>query len=157
MMQSRALPPYDSEVFRIGSFVLNAKERQLALGRASVSLGSRAFDLLLALVRRQGKLATKDELIAEVWQREIVDENNLAAQISALRKVLAADPTLAKGLQTVPGRGYRLVAEVERIEGKDEAQTGGPSQAAAGEPLSLVVLPFVNLSSDAEHATLPRV
>ncbi len=145
------MPPYDSEVFRVGAFVLDPKARQLTLGRASVSLGSRAFDLLLALVNRQGQLATKDELISEVWQRSVVDENNLAAQISALRKVLAADPELAGGLQTVPGRGYRLVAEVERIGGKADKPAETTSQATAGEPPSLVVLPFVNLSSDAEQ------
>lgn len=146
------MPPYDSEVFRVGAFVIDPKARQLTLGRASVSLGSRAFDLLLALVNRQGQLATKDELIAEVWQRSVVDENNLAAQISALRKVLAADPALAGGLQTVPGRGYRLIAEVERIGGRVENSAEATPQAVAGEPPSLVVLPFVNLSSDPEQS-----
>lgn len=150
-MPSQALPAYDSNVFRIGSFVLDPRARHLKLGRASVSLGSRAFDLLLALVSRQGQLATKDELIAEVWQKAIVDENNLAAQISALRKVLAADPALAQGLQTVPGRGYRLVAEVERVESHAAASAEATPQATSGEPLSLVVLPFVSLSSDAEQ------
>lgn len=144
------MPPSDSEVFRIGSFILDSRARQLTQGSASVSLGSRAFDLLLALIARQGQLATKDELIAEVWQRSVVDENNLAAQISALRKVLAADPALAGGLQTVPGRGYRLVAEVKRIGGKSERR--GEAHASPGEPPSLVVLPFVNLSSDIEQS-----
>lgn len=151
-MQSPILPPYDSELFRVGAFVLDPKARQLTLGRASVSLGSRAFDLLLALIDRQGRLATKDELIAEVWQKSIVDENNLAAQISALRKVLAADPALAGGLQTVPGRGYRLVATVERIGGTPGKAAHSALPAAAGEPPSLVVLPFVNLSSDPEQS-----
>ena len=104
------------ETFRIGSFMLTPGRRQLTLGEAEVPLGSRAFDLLLALVKRQGQLATKDELIAEVWSGTIVDENNLAAQISALRKVFSADPALARGLQTVPGRGYRLVAKVEPVD-----------------------------------------
>lgn len=150
-MQSQALPPYDSEVFRVGAFVVDPKSRQLTRGGASVSLGSRAFDLLLALVNRQGQLATKDELIAEVWQKSIVDENNLAAQISALRKVLVADPALAGGLQTVPGRGYRLVAEVELIGGTVEPSQAKP-HTVAGEQPSLVVLPFVNLSSDPEQS-----
>jgi putative component of membrane protein insertase Oxa1/YidC/SpoIIIJ protein YidD len=91
-------------------------------------------------------------LIAEVWQKSVVDENNLAAQISALRKVLAADPALAGGLQTVPGRGYRLITEVERIGGKTARPAETIAQVAAGEPPSLVVLPFVNLSSDPDQS-----
>lgn len=141
------------ESFRIGSFMLTPGRRQLTLGEAEVPLGSRAFDLLLALVRRQGQLATKDELIAEVWSGTVVDENNLAAQISALRKVFSADPALARGLQTVPGRGYRLVAKVEPVETETvprSAAARAPHQAGAA--LSLVVLPFGSLSSDAEQA-----
>ena len=139
----------DSEVYRIGSFRLVPRLRQLLLGGTPVPLGSRAFDLLVALVKRQGQLATKDELMAEVWAGTVVDENNLAAQISTLRKVLAADPDLARRLQTVPGRGYRFVASVE-VE--TEADCGANAPGHTGEMLSLVVVPFVNLSSDVEQA-----
>ena len=157
-MQRRALPPYDSEVFRVGAFVIDPRARQLTLGRASVSLGSRAFDLLLALVNRQGQLATKDELIAEVWQRSVVDENNLAAQISALRKVLAADPALAGGLQTVPGRGYRLIAEVERIGGRAERPPNATPQAVVRRAARHLSCCRSSISAaTSNRATLPKV
>jgi adenylate cyclase len=147
------LPLHDSEVYRIGSFLLVPGRRELFLGEITVPLGSRAFDLLLALVKRQGQLATKDELMAEVWSGTIVDENNLAAQVSALRKVLSADPSLARDLQTVPGRGYRLVAKVELLD-RDAGPRAGETEVRfhAGQAPSLVVLPFINLSSDAEQA-----
>ena len=56
----------DPQVFGFGSFRLMPQRRELLLNGDSVQLGSRAFDLLLALVKRQGQLATKDELMAEI-------------------------------------------------------------------------------------------
>lgn len=141
------------EMFRIGSFILTPGRRQLTRGEAEVTLGSRAFDLLLALVKRQGQLATKDELMAEVWSGTVVDENNLAAQVSALRKVLSADPAVARDLKTEPGRGYRLVAKVEPLN-SDAIPRSDASRAPRlhGDAPSLVVLPFLSLSSDADQA-----
>jgi len=137
---------------RIGAFVLLPRLRQLRLADTEVPIGSRALDLLLALVRRQGRLATKDELMAEVWSGTVVDDNNLAAQISALRKVFSADPGLSRGLQTVPRRGYTLVAKVEPIgAGAGSVEDGPNTGGNASEALSLVVLPFVNISSDPEQ------
>lgn len=140
------------EVIRFGAFSLVPARRELLFRGAQVTLGSRAFDLLMALVKRPGQLAAKDELMAEVWAGTIVDENNLAAQISTLRKILAGDPDLSRCLQTVPGRGYRFVADIE-VEAEAGSGTKPPLvQGSGGEALSLVVLPFSNLSSDAEQA-----
>ena len=142
--------PTPSEVFCIGSFVLDADRRLLTHEGRPVSIGSRAYDLLLALVRRRGELVTKDELIAAVWSGSVVDENNLAAQISALRKVLAADPEVARDLQTVPGRGYCFVTKIVAGDGR------APQLPEPRDMLSLVVLPFANLSSDDEQAYFAR-
>ena len=145
------MPSHDSKLFRIGSFVVDAERRQLALGEADVPLGTRAFDLLLALIKRQGQLATKDELMKEVWPGIVVDENNLAAQMSALRKALSADPGFARELQTVPGRGYRLVAKVVPVDDNAHASREVSSSPANRDTPSLIVLPFANLSGDAEQ------
>jgi TolB-like protein/Flp pilus assembly protein TadD len=140
------------EVIRFGGFRLVPARRELLFRGTPVTLGSRAFDLLMALVRRPGQLAAKDELMAEVWAGTIVDENNLAAQISALRKILAGDPDLSRCLQTVPGRGYRFVADIEVETETGSGTMSPPVPGSGGEALSLVVLPFINLSSDAEQA-----
>lgn len=144
------MPSHDPEVFRIGSFLLTPARRELSLGENVVPLGSRAFDLLIALVKRRGQLATKHDLMAEVWPGIAVEDNNLAAQISALRKVLSADPSIARDLQTVPGRGYRLVAKIELLEG-DTGPRASRARARFGETPTLIVLPFVNLSSNAQQ------
>jgi TolB-like protein/Tfp pilus assembly protein PilF len=142
---------HDTEAYCFGSFRLLPRRRVLLHGGAPVQLGSRAFHLLLALVKRQGQLATKDELLAEVWPGTTVEENNLAAQVSALRKVLAADPESAACLHTVPGRGYCFVAVVDHERSLDPVDDG-PARSGASAGLAVVVLPFSNLSNDAEQA-----
>ncbi|HLY57753.1 MAG TPA: winged helix-turn-helix domain-containing protein, partial [Stellaceae bacterium] len=62
--------------------------RELLADGRPVELGTRAFDLLLALVRRPGELVTKDELMHAVWGATVVEENTLAVHLSALRKAL---------------------------------------------------------------------
>lgn len=122
-----------------------------------VRIGSRALDVLLALIERRGQVVSKDTLMAEVWPDRVVEENNLQGQISALRKVLAADGSVAHDLQTIPGRGYCFVARVERQD-----QTSGAAAAAVAprmsdarlplpEKPSIAVVPFANLSSDPQQ------
>src|SRR5512136_2776284 len=94
-----------------------------------VEIGARAFDLLLVLVENPGRLVTKATLLERVWPRLVVDENNLPAQIAALRRVLGPG-----AIRTVPGFGYRLELEV-----RSGADTGSPATeepgAAALQPL----------------------
>jgi TolB-like protein/Flp pilus assembly protein TadD len=146
------------DVFRFGPFELLPARRELLLRGAPVQLGARAFDLLLALVRRQGQLATKDELMAEVWPNTVVEENNLQVQISALRKALGGDADGSGFLQNVPGRGYRFAGLIEHELPPSGAfnASAAPGDAAA-EPLvlpdkpSIAVLPFTNMSGDPEQ------
>ena len=79
-----------------------------------VALGSRALDVLAILADRQGALVSKDEIMAAAWPGIAVDDNNLAVQISALRRVLDSNRAESSYIQTVPGRGYRFVAPVTR-------------------------------------------
>src|SRR6185503_1742270 len=72
----------------------------------AVPLGSRAFEIVEMLVRSGGELVTKDDLMARVWSRVFVEENTLHFHISAIRKALGRDRDM---LQTVSGRGYRLL------------------------------------------------
>lgn len=100
------------QAFAFGDFVLVPKERLLLCGGEPVPLTGKAFDLLVALVRRSGHLVTKDELLEEVWPGTFVQETNLTVNISALRKALARGGNGTGIIQTVPGRGYRLIAPV---------------------------------------------
>lgn len=93
-----------------GIFSIDVTERVLLSQKGSVSLTPKAFDLLLFLVENSGHVLDKEELMKEVWPDSFVEENNLAQNISTLRKVLAAGG--ADFIETVPKRGYRFIADV---------------------------------------------
>jgi DNA-binding winged helix-turn-helix (wHTH) protein len=97
--------PGATAAWHFGRFELQVHERRLLVDGAPASLGARAFDLLLALAERPGRLVSKRALIELVWPGLVVQDNNLAAQMSALRKVVGDDV-----IATIPGRGYRFVA-----------------------------------------------
>ena len=148
----------DTEGFRFGPFHLVPGRRELLLNGAPVQVGTRAFDLLLALVKRKGELATKDQLMAEVWPGTIVEENNLQVQMSALRKVLGGEASTSRCLQTVPGRGYRFVgavqADVPAAAGGDGPAAkvyDGEEPPALPDKPSIAVLPFTNMSDDRDQ------
>ena len=88
-----------------GHFELHPAERVLRVRGQPVAVGSRAFDVLLALAQRHERLVTKQELLDLVWPGLVVEEHNVATQISTLRKLLGAG-----AITTLPGYGYRLTA-----------------------------------------------
>jgi DNA-binding winged helix-turn-helix (wHTH) protein len=71
-----------------GPFRLLPAQRLLLEGDKPVRLGSRALDMLIALVEHPGEVVSRDELMARVWPNTHVDEGNLKFQISALRRTL---------------------------------------------------------------------
>lgn len=91
---------------RFSSFEIRPALRQVWVDGVAVPLGSRAFDLLLLLVEHRDRVVSKDEVFEKVWKDQVVEENNLSVQISALRRTLGAD-----AIATVTGRGYRFAAE----------------------------------------------
>src|SRR5499433_2680049 len=113
-----------TEAFAFGPFRLLVARRELLAHGVPVTLGQRAFEVLLMLVSRHGQLVTKDELMAQVWPGVVVEENNIQVHISAVRKVLAAAGDGDRYLLTVAGRGYRFVAPVTR-------ETAGEVKVAA--------------------------
>jgi non-specific serine/threonine protein kinase len=96
--------------FRFGRFVVQPRERRLLADGEPLTVGPRAFDVLLALLERAGNLVTKQELLERVWPGLVVEENNLQVQVSTLRKGLGPE-----AIATIPGRGYRFTARVERV------------------------------------------
>src|SRR5215813_4001558 len=116
-----------TEVFAFGPFRLLVARRELLAHGVPVTLGQRAFEILLMLVNRHGQLVTKDELMAEVWPGVVVEENNIQVHISALRKVLATGGDGERYLLTVPGRGYRFVAPVNRESAAELKASSAPT------------------------------
>lgn len=106
--------------FAFGPFVLDAGERVLWREGRPVTLRAKVFDTLLVLVKNGGRALGKDELMCAIWPDTYVEEGNLAQNISRLRKVLGdQEDGDAPYIETLPGRGYRFVAEVREAEETD--------------------------------------
>jgi pimeloyl-ACP methyl ester carboxylesterase/DNA-binding winged helix-turn-helix (wHTH) protein len=105
-----------SRFYSFGAFRVDAHERLLFKGDREISLTPKVFDTLLALIENSSHVLTKKELMQKVWPDSFVEENNLAQNISLLRKALGES-----FIQTIPKRGYRFNADVN-ISG-DETQT----------------------------------
>src|SRR5438270_9332949 len=106
----------DKHLYEFGPFRLDMAERLLLREGQPVSLSPKVFDTLHALVRRGGHLVEKDELMREVWPDSFVEETNLTANISLLRKALGEDGNGHRYIETVPKRGYRFVASIRDTE-----------------------------------------
>jgi predicted ATPase/DNA-binding winged helix-turn-helix (wHTH) protein len=98
----------------IGPFRLSAAERLLEKGGEPVQLGSRALDLLIALVEQAGKVVSQRELISRIWPDVTVEDANLRVHLAALRKALGDGHEGTRYIVNVPGRGYSLVAPTIR-------------------------------------------
>ena len=94
------------------AFHLDPTRRLLLKEGQVVQLTPKAFETLLALVRNRGRVMEKDELMQAVWPDTIVEETNLAHNVSALRKLLGQKGADNRFIVTVPGRGYSFVGEV---------------------------------------------
>jgi TolB-like protein/DNA-binding winged helix-turn-helix (wHTH) protein/tetratricopeptide (TPR) repeat protein len=101
-----------------------------------VAIGSRALDLLAALIERRGDVVSKEELMAAVWPKMAVEEGNLFVQISTLRAILDGEGSGQSCIQTVTGRGYRFVGSVTRCaEGLDSHTSPGSHEDTRPFPL----------------------
>ena len=139
------MPPQPIYVFP--PFRLVHDERSLVAGDQPLKLGSRAFDLLLALIERRDRTVSKNELLEVVWPHAVVEENNLQVQVNALRKLLGHH-----AITTVPGRGYRFTLPVKEDGGERPASGSLKSApATAAEPaiaaIATAELPRSNLPS----------
>src|SRR5262249_55994325 len=106
---------------RFGGLRVDLARRELRRDQTPVRLGSRALDILCVLASAEGKVVTKDELMARVWHGVVVEEHNIQVHISALRKAFEEDGDGGSWIVTVPGRGYRLLRPREPPDIDDPA------------------------------------
>lgn len=102
--------------FSFGPFRLFPAQRLLLEAEEPLRLGSRALDILIALVERAGELVSKEELMVRVWPKMFVEPANLTVHVAALRRVLGDGRNGNRYLVNIPGRGYRFVAPVSVAE-----------------------------------------
>ena len=122
-------------VYELGAFRLDLEARVLTRDGAPVPLGARGVAVLGTLVERANEYVQKAAIMDAAWPGMVVEENNLAAQISAIRRALASDPGAGNWIETLARRGYRYV---------------GPAVEIAVQPERLVF-------ADRERTNLPQV
>jgi TolB-like protein/tetratricopeptide (TPR) repeat protein len=143
-------------VYEFGEFRLDANEQLLRsrAGGVPIPLMPRAFAILRHLLEHPGQLLEKSALMSAIWPNVVVEENNLTQQISAVRRALGDGQHGQRYVLTVPGRGYRFVADVRRLETSSQPPgSNAKGRDDGAEPLaataaSVAVLPFANLSGD---------
>jgi Tol biopolymer transport system component/DNA-binding winged helix-turn-helix (wHTH) protein len=108
------------KIYRFDEFQVDARKRLLLRAGKPLTLNSKAFDLLLALVMSGGRELSKDQLMELVWRDQIVEENNLAVHIYNLRKILGERKDEHRYIITIPGLGYRFAADVDETTSEAE-------------------------------------
>jgi len=103
-----------SGVYEFGPFRLDAERRLLLNQGTPVQLTPKLFDTLRVLVEHGRAGVSKDKIMREVWGETIVEETNLTTNISLLRKALGERRDEHSYIVTIPGEGYRFVAEIRQ-------------------------------------------
>ncbi|HZS09566.1 MAG TPA: tetratricopeptide repeat protein [Blastocatellia bacterium] len=127
------------QLYEFGPFRLDRAERLLLRDGEVVPLTPKAFDVLLALVGQPGRLLEKETLLKTVWPDSFVEENNLADNISRLRKALGEGENGQKFIETIPKRGYRFIASVKELNGESAAP--GATRPPVSAEVAAVPLP----------------
>lgn len=135
-----AAVPDPATCLRFGALTLLPQQRLATLAGEPLALGSRAFDLLLALAQRRERVVGKAELIELVWPGRVVEESNLYVHVAALRRLLGP-----QAICNLPGRGYRFTLAAE-------ADAAAPTLAAAGDPVCDVAAAPPGRAADADAA-----
>src|SRR5262245_28979337 len=120
-MSSQRAEPH--VIYEFGDFRLDATRRVLFTKADSrpLAMKPKVLEAILYFVQHPGVLLEKDQLMNELWPGLVVEENGLALLISIFRRLLGETPREHRYLATVPGRGYRFVADVVRVSASTEA------------------------------------
>ncbi len=138
-----------------GPFRLLPQQRLLTRAGEPVRIGSRAFDILVALLEHPGELVGKEALIGRVWPQTFVGQANLAVQIAGLRRALGDGRGGNRYIVNIPGRGYRFVAPA-KIEAGVSAEQAISGSFRLDDRSARSKLPVADVESFDEGAPTAR-
>ena len=133
--------------YRFEGFHLDTRTRELRDTQGDVvPLNARAFDALCLLIRHRDRVMGKDELLETVWAGRVVEENTLTQAVSNVRRALGVGAGDHRYIVTIPGHGYRFVAEVGEGDPEmsyarrvsDQADDRSEPEAMAGNAIESV-------------------
>jgi DNA-binding winged helix-turn-helix (wHTH) protein len=131
--------PHVTRIYQLGPFRLDSEAGVLTQLGVPVALGSRAAAVPTTRVRRANEYVQKNAIMDAAWPGIVVEESNLAVQISAIRRGLSQAPGGAQSIETLPRRGYRFAGPVAELE--DPTQVARPASPHSNlpEPLTSFV------------------
>jgi len=148
-------------IYRFEAYTLDADRYELRRGADLVPVEPQVFGVLLHLVRSRGRIVSRDDLIAGVWDGRIVSESTLSSRVSAVRSAIGDDGRQQRLIRTLPRKGYRFIGLVQEsneaskdgVQGCRDAIQSAPgcSSSLSRDRASILVFPFANLSADAEQ------
>jgi TolB-like protein/DNA-binding winged helix-turn-helix (wHTH) protein/Flp pilus assembly protein TadD len=115
--------------YQFGDYRLDTSEGLLQKDGREVPLTPTLLEILLTLVHYQGRILDKQRFMNSVWPGRVVEEGNLARNISTLRRILDDDPQHPRYIETVPRRGYRFIADVRTSSDSEHASIAGTAPA----------------------------
>jgi Tol biopolymer transport system component/DNA-binding winged helix-turn-helix (wHTH) protein len=141
-----------TKLYEFGAFRLDAVERVLWRGEEMIVLPPKVFDTLWMLVKEEGRVVSKSELMEAIWANAFVEEGNLSQNIYTLRRALGVDEQGRQFIETIPRRGYRFAVPVKLL---DEASNGGVS-ANNSQAFAATQPALATPSAPAEKEIRPR-
>lgn len=141
---------------RVGSWLVEPRRNLLSRKGHEQQLEPLAMDVLAYLLRRSGKVVSTEELLSEVWVGRPIHRAAVKKRIGQIRAALGDTAKDPRYIQTIPKRGYCVIAPVESVDAVKNAQTASTfpptgSGSLANELRSIAVLPLKNLSNDPEQ------
>jgi len=107
-----------STAFRIGDAFVEPMRNRITIGRSSRKVTSREMDVLMHLVHSELSVASREAVMESVWKEVVVNDDALTLAVSRLRRAFADDPRKPRYIETIPTRGYRLLADARPVNGK---------------------------------------
>ncbi len=152
----------DSDLgFRVGPWKVEPSLNRILAGDRTISLEPKVMRVLVVLAENAGRLTSRGELMERVWENAHMGDDPTTRAISELRRILGDDPQSPSYIETIHGKGYRLIAAVESADPREE---GAPAPAARGRRwipvlagvaallLALVLVFWIDSERDAEQA-----
>jgi TolB-like protein len=144
--------------FLFENYSFDSDRRELRRGAEIVPITPQVFDLLDYLIRNRERVVSKDDLISAVWNGRIVSDAALTTRLNAARTAIGDNGEKQRLIKTLPRKGFRFIGAVEEAQRPAVEPVGSAADSSDSTPsllspprLSIVVLPFTNLSGDPEQ------
>ncbi len=121
--------PLSEGSVRIGDWLLEPEVNRLSRDGCEEQLEARAVDVLLHLASNAPRTVSAEELLDLFWTGRVVESSTVHRTISKIRRALGDEPNSPSYIQTVPKRGYRVVAEVQLVAASEDPPPANESLA----------------------------